>query len=70
MNRKEQWAKADDEITNKYLVGCSSPLACVCVCVCAEEVQNDHVLRQKCCVITLIYPHILYIVNFDGDFQG
>ena len=35
-------------------------------CACAEEVWNDHVLAQKCCVIT----YILYIVNFEGNFKG
>ena len=35
-----------------------------------EEVRNDHVLRLKCCVITFIPTIKLYIVNFDGDFEG
>ena len=30
--------------------------------LCLEEVQTDHVLAQKCCVITF-YPHMLYIVK-------
>ena len=34
-----------------------------------QEVRNDHVLWQKCFIITF-YPHRLYIVNFDGEFRG